>query len=137
VAIPQKLRVERSRDYSEIIDRFRRELEYLDFAHRLDAVQSIHKHEDGFTVELKSGDKLVTKAVLVASGVRQEWMDVPGEKEYLSKGLCYSAVSYAPLFIDKRTVVIGEGELALRSAAELATVASHAQRVIVLYTPTR
>lgn len=109
----------------EIINRFRRELEYLDFAHRMDSVQGIHKHEDGFTVELKSGDKLVTKAVLIASGVRQQWMDVPGEKEFLSKGLCYSAVSYAPLFIDKRTVVIGEGELALRSAAELATVASH------------
>lgn len=109
----------------EIIDRFRRELEYLDFAHRLDSVEGIHKHEDGFTVELKSGDKLIARAILVASGVRQQWMDVPGEKEYLSKGLCYSAVSYAPLFIDKRTVVIGEGELALRSAAELATVASH------------
>lgn len=109
----------------EIVERFRRELEYLDFAHRLDSVQSIHKHADGFTVELKSGDKIAGKAVLVATGVRQEWMDVPGEKEFLSKGLCYSAVSYAPLFIEKRTVVIGEGELALRSAAELATVASH------------
>jgi alkyl hydroperoxide reductase subunit AhpF len=29
------------------------------------------------------------------------------------------------LFIDKKTVVIGEGDLALRSAAELATVAKH------------
>jgi len=48
---------------------------------------------------------------------------VPGEREYLSRGLCYSAISYAPLFIDKKAVVIGEGELALRSTAELATVA--------------
>ncbi len=28
-------------------------------------------------------------------------MEVPGEKEYTMKGLCYSALSYAPLFIDK------------------------------------
>jgi thioredoxin reductase len=54
---------------------------------------------------------------------------VPGEREYLSKGLCYSAISYAPLFIDKKTVVIGGGELALRSTAELATVAEHVHLV--------
>jgi len=52
-----------------------------------------------------------------------EWLNVPGEQEYLSRGLCYSALSYAPLFIDKETVVVGNGELALRSAAELSTVA--------------
>jgi thioredoxin reductase len=39
------------------------------------------------------------------------------------KGLCYSALSYAPLFIDKSVIVIGDEELALRSAAELSTVA--------------
>jgi alkyl hydroperoxide reductase subunit AhpF len=41
------------------------------------------------------------------------------------RGLCYSALSYAPLFIERETMVIGDGELALRSAAELATVAQH------------
>jgi alkyl hydroperoxide reductase subunit AhpF len=41
------------------------------------------------------------------------------------KGLCYSALSYAPLFIDKKVVVIGNDELALRAAGELATVARH------------
>jgi alkyl hydroperoxide reductase subunit AhpF len=41
------------------------------------------------------------------------------------RGLCYSALSYAPLFIDKSTVVIGDGDLAQRSTAELATVAKH------------
>jgi alkyl hydroperoxide reductase subunit AhpF len=50
-------------------------------------------------------------------------MEVPGEKEYTMKGLCYSALSYAPLFIDKSVVVIGDADLALRSAGELSTVA--------------
>ena len=39
------------------------------------------------------------------------------------KGLCYSALSYAQLFIDKSVVVIGDEDLAMRSAGELATVA--------------
>jgi len=42
----------------------------------------------------------------------------------MMRGLCYSAVSYAPLFIEREVGVIGDGPLALRSTAELATIAS-------------
>ena len=54
------------------------------------------------------------------------------------KGVCYSALSYAPLFFDKKAIVIGNDELALRAAGELATVASHVTLVTqgaVLNTP--
>ena len=80
-------------------------------------------------VHLAEGEKLETKAVILATGAQQQWLDVPGERQYLSKGLCYSAVSYAPLFIDKKTVVIGDGDLALRSTAELSTVAERVHLV--------
>jgi thioredoxin reductase len=71
----------------------------------------------------KNGVELKTKAVIIATGAKQLRLKVPGEREYMMKGLCYSALSYAPLFIDRAVVVIGDGELALRSAAELATIA--------------
>ncbi len=124
----------------EIVERFRRELEYLDFARHMEAVERVSQNEDGtFTVHTADGSELYTRAVIVATGSRQQWMNVPGEREYLSKGLCYSAISYAPLFIDKKAVVIGDGELALRSAGELATVAEHVHLVgpssAVLETP--
>ena len=45
------------------------------------------------------------------------------------QGLCYSALSYAPLFIDRTVVVVGDGELAEQDAAELATVAKHVTMV--------
>jgi alkyl hydroperoxide reductase subunit F len=108
----------------EIVDKFRSELEYLNFARHMDSVDKVTRENNHFVVHTKGGKELEALAVVVATGARQQWLNVPGEREYLSRGLCYSAVSYAPLFIDKRTVVIGEGELALRSAAELATVAS-------------
>jgi alkyl hydroperoxide reductase subunit F len=109
----------------EIINKFRRELEYLKFARRMEKVEQVSQQNGHFSVRLESGDELETKAVVIATGTRQKKMKVPGEREYLSRGLCYSAISYAPLFIDKKTVVIGDGDLALRSAAELATVAQH------------
>jgi len=109
----------------EVVNKFRSELEYLDFARHLDDVQKVAHKNGGFAVTTKGGQNLETKAVIVATGARQVRMGVPGEKEFTMKGLCYSALSYAPLFIDKTTMVIGDGELALRSAAELSTVAKH------------
>ena len=109
----------------EVVNKFKSELEYLDFAHHLERVEKVEPRDDHFMVLTKGGGELLAKAVIVATGTRQQWLDVPGEREYLSKGLCYSASSYAPLFIEKDTVVIGKDDLALRSAAELATVAHH------------
>lgn len=113
----------------EIVNKFRTELEYLDFARHIEAVEKVEKQDDHFAITTKGGATLEAKAVIVATGARQVRMDVPGEKEYTMKGLCYSALSYAPLFIDKEVIVIGSGDLALRSAGELSTVAKQVTMV--------
>lgn len=107
----------------EIVNKFRSELEYLEFARHIDAVETISRNNGDFNVRTKSGAELEARALIIATGTTQVRMEVPGEKDYTMKGLCYSALSYAPLFIDKTTIVIGDEDLALRSASELATVA--------------
>jgi alkyl hydroperoxide reductase subunit F len=113
----------------EIVSKFKSELEYLQFARHMEPVESVKRHEgDGdpyFTVHTRGGGELQTKAVIIATGAKQQRLNVPGEKEFIMRGLCYSALSYAPLFLDKVTLVIGDSELAVRSAAELATVSKH------------
>ncbi len=113
----------------EVVNKFRSELEYLDFARHMEDVEKVARKDGGFVVSTKGGAQLEAKAVIIATGARQVRMGIPGEKEFTMKGLCYSALSYAPLFIDKTTVVIGDGDLALRSGAELATVARHVYMV--------
>jgi alkyl hydroperoxide reductase subunit F len=113
----------------EVVNKFKSELEYLKFARHMEPVERIERHPDGFAVHTKGGGELIARSVIVASGTRQMRMEVPGEKEFIMRGLCYSALSYAPLFIDRKTVVIGDGDLALRSAAELSTVAEHVHLV--------
>jgi len=107
----------------EVVNKFRSELEYLDYARHMEPVDKIKKSNDGFVVETRGGGELETKAVIIATGAKQLRLNVPGEKEFMMRGLCYSALSYAPLFIDRTTVVVGSGDLAIRSAAELATIA--------------
>ena len=107
----------------EIVNKFKSELEYLDFARHMEKVEKVERDGENFIIHTAGGGELKTKAVIIATGTKQKTLKVPGEKDYMMKGLCYSALSYAPLFIDRTTVVIGDGELALRSAGELATIA--------------
>lgn len=109
----------------EIVNKFKSELEYLEFARAMKTVECIERDGETFVVKTREGDELRARAVIAATGVRQQRMNVPGEKEFMMKGMCYSALSYAPLFIDKKSLVVGDGDLAFRAAAELATVASH------------
>jgi len=113
----------------EIVNKFRTELEYLEFASRIEMVDKVEKKNDIFIVTTTNGAKFESKAVILATGARQVRMNVPGEKDYIMKGLCYSALSYAPLFIDKSVIVIGDEDLALRSAGELSTVAKEVTMV--------
>jgi thioredoxin reductase len=113
----------------EIVNKFRTELEYLDFARIIDTVDKVEQDDDHFVVTSAGGTLFEARAVILATGTRQVRMNVPGEKQYTMKGLCYSALSYAPLFIDKSVFVIGDADLALRSVGELATVAKEVTMV--------
>jgi thioredoxin reductase len=113
----------------EVVNKFKSELEYLKFARLLQTVEHVEHRPNGFAVLTREGTELLCKAVIVATGTRQKFLSVPGERDFLMRGLCYSALSYAPLFIDRKATVVGDSDLALRSTAELATVAKHVHLV--------
>jgi thioredoxin reductase len=141
---------------AEVVDKFKRELEYLDFVRLMDAVIDVrimsngsepdveqdgttddpttdrptfngngNKHRPGFKLSTKEGKELQAKTVIVATGAGAKALNIPGEFGFTGGGVFYSALSYAPLFADKTAVVVGNGPLALRAAAELALVATH------------
>lgn len=107
----------------EVVNRFANEIEYLEFARLLDKAIKVTRLPKGFQVETRGGQTVEARALIVATGALGQRLQVPGEQEFMMRGLCYSAVSYAPLFIDRLTAVIGDGALALRSTAELARIA--------------
>ncbi|MCO6450667.1 MAG: FAD-dependent oxidoreductase [Caldilineales bacterium] len=117
----------------EIVRKFRSQLQYLDFARvREEAVKIepvVNEGRDAFKVLTSNGNAYVTRSLIVATGVEPMRLHVPGEESTMGRGLSYSAVSHAPLFWEREAAVVGSGDLALRSVAELATVAS---RVILV-----
>lgn len=116
----------------ELIGRFVREIEYLDYLHVADNAESVEKIDGGYAVKLASGAVHKTRTIIVATGAKPELLDVPGEQEFMNRGLCYSAISYAQFFIDRSAAVVGDGDLALRAVAELARHAKH----VTLIAPT-
>ncbi|OGO67851.1 MAG: hypothetical protein A2Z37_08095 [Chloroflexi bacterium RBG_19FT_COMBO_62_14] len=107
----------------EVVSRFANEIDYLEFARVLDKAEKIDRIDGGFKILTRAGNTYESRALIVATGALGQLMNVPGEKQFMMRGLCYSAVSYAPLFIDREVCVVGDSHLALRSTAELARIA--------------
>jgi alkyl hydroperoxide reductase subunit F len=109
----------------QLVDNFKNELGYLDIAHRLERVRSIAVGDSdasggGFVVATGGGEDLETRSVIIASGCSFRPPRLPGADKYLLKGIGYSAISYAHLFLDRAAVVIGSGSRAAGSALQLA-----------------
>ncbi|MEY4578474.1 MAG: hypothetical protein RL701_3177 [Pseudomonadota bacterium] len=76
-------------------------------------------------VELASGATLRARTVILATGARWRDMNVPGEKEYRTKGVTYCPHCDGPLFKGKRVAVIGGGNSGVEAAIDLAGVVGH------------
>lgn len=118
---------------TEIVNRFKSQLEYLDFAHEIDRAVQVVRTDQTFAVLTQDQKRYEARALLVATGTTPNRLGVPGERQLIGRGLSYSALSHAPLFIDRAVALVGQGPRALRGAAELALVAR--SLVLVLTDP--
>jgi alkyl hydroperoxide reductase subunit F len=76
-------------------------------------------------LRLANGATLRSKTVVLAPGARWRRIDVPGETEYMTKGVAYCPHCDGPLFRGKRVAVIGGGNSGVEAAIDLAGLASH------------
>jgi alkyl hydroperoxide reductase subunit F len=76
-------------------------------------------------VQLANGAMLKAKSVILATGARWREMNVPGEKDYKGKGVCFCPHCDGPLFKGKRVAVIGGGNSGVEAAIDLAGIVSH------------
>lgn len=84
--------------------------------------------EKKFVVE--AGQPYQTKAVIVASGSQPKKLDVPGEAEFIGRGVSYCATCDGPLFRNKTVAVVGSSTIAVKEALVLV---SFARKVILVH----
>ena len=80
---------------------------------------------DNHNFVLKTTDgEYFARAVIIAGGSQKLKMDVPGEKEFLGRGVSYCATCDAPFYTGKIVAVVGGGNSALYEAMHMAKFVS-------------
>lgn len=82
-------------------------------------VTAISKTDDGFEITLSDNSTAQAKAILIATGSERRRMEVPGADVFEHKGLTYCASCDGPIFAGQDVAVVGAGNAAFETAAQL------------------
>lgn len=103
---------------SDLIEKFSEHIEAIGVETKTAEVKSISKKDSGFEVKT-SDETFEAKSIIIASGKTPRKLGIPGEEDFLGKGISYCATCDGPLFKDKTVAVIGGGNSALDAALEM------------------
>lgn len=92
----------------------------------------VDRIESGYKVYEDGGENRVweAKTLIVTTGTQRRKLQIPGEKEYLGRGVSYCTNCDAPFFKDKTVVVVGGSDAAVSGAVHLS---SFAGSVYIIY----
>ncbi len=105
----------------ELMQRFKEHAETVGVKIESAEVSSIIS-EDGKKVVVTDSGTLESKTVIIATGANPKKLGIPGEKEFMGKGVSYCATCDAPFYKGKTVIVVGGGESALTDALILSNV---------------
>ncbi len=91
--------------------------------------ESIERTENGFALEVND-IRYEAKAVILANGTLHKKLEIPGEAEFVGKGVSYCATCDGMFFGDKDVVVIGGSDAAAKATLYLGDVAKN---VTIIY----
>lgn len=90
----------------------------------MDGITKLTKVESGFEVTTNTGTTYQAGSVILAFGKTHRHLDVPGEQEFMNKGVVYCATCDAPLFEGKDVAVVGGGNAAMDAVVLLSKIAN-------------
>ncbi len=88
-----------------------------------EGVKEVGKKEGGFWVRTNSGKLFGGKTLILATGTERRKLGVPGESEYIGKGVSYCPTCDGYFYRGKRVVIVGGSNAACSSAIYLASLA--------------
>jgi thioredoxin-disulfide reductase len=108
----------------DLMNRFATQAKKFGAEIKLDGIKDVTKSADGFEVVGDSGNVYQARSLVLAFGKSHRHLDVPGEQEFLNKGIVYCATCDAPLFEGKAVAVVGGGNSAMDAVILLSKIAS-------------
>jgi NADH-dependent peroxiredoxin subunit F len=104
----------------ELIEKFQSQVNKFPIEQKIGSrVTGLKKISGGFEAATETGEKYQAEVVVIATGKRPKKLNVPGEAQYLGKGVTYCAICDGPLFAGEKVAVIGGGTSALEAAMDM------------------
>ena len=89
-----------------------------------DDVLKIRQLAHGFELDLESGERIQARSLIFATGTARKKLKVPGEKEFLGRGVSYCVDCDANFYRNAVVVVVGNASAAIDGALTLTGYAS-------------
>jgi len=116
----------------ELISKFQQQVNQFPIKQKIGLkVTQVKKINGGFEVIPESGESILGKAVILASGKRPRKLNVEGETELVGRGVTYCSICDGPDFTGKKVAVIGGGNSAIEAALDMVIAAEHVDMVSV------
>jgi thioredoxin reductase (NADPH) len=93
-------------------------------------VTDFYSIDGGYELVLHTGDKVLTKTIIVATGASARWMGIESEETYKGKGVSTCATCDGFFYRGKEIVVVGGGDSAMEEATFLT---KFADKVTILH----
>lgn len=114
----------------ELIEKFHSQISQFPIEQKIGyTVTRLTKFDGGFDAETDSGEKFQARVVIYATGKKPRKLAVPGEDEYVGKGVTYCAICDGPVFAGQRVAIVGGGNSALSAALDMVKIAEHVDLV--------
>lgn len=108
----------------DLIQRFEKDLKSHPIEIKTTSVFKIKKVDDNFIVFTEDKEEIKTKAIIITTGADPRPLEIPGEKEFIGKGVSYCVSCDGPIFAKKDLVVAGGGDSAFEAALALSNYAN-------------
>ncbi|RYZ64656.1 MAG: alkyl hydroperoxide reductase subunit F, partial [Proteobacteria bacterium] len=79
---------------------------------------------DPTLINLEGGEHLKAATIIIATGAKWRHLNIPGEKDYIGRGVAFCAHCDGPFYKDKKVAVVGGGNSGVEAAIDLAAIAT-------------
>ena len=100
----------------EFIEDLQKQAENFGAKFLTEQAEALGKEDGVFRITLGNGRTLGSRVVILATGAKHRTLDIPGEKEFYGRGVCYCATCDGPFFKNKKIFVVGGGDAACDEA---------------------
>jgi len=109
----------------ELMQRFHKQAMGFGAKFLHEQITDIYKDKDdgGYIIETKTGKHVHTKTIIIALGTERRKLKIPGEDEFLGRGVSYCVTCDGNFFKNKNVAIVGGGNAACGAALVMSNIA--------------